>query len=196
VSAGGNGQSGVAASDPGAAGSRGVRSTVLVLGVALAVAAVALVVVATRGPSRPATLQERVRVVAEELRCPECQNLSVADSPSGIAREMRVEIARRLRLGQTPSQIDDFFVGRYGRWILLTPDAGGIGLFAWLAPALAIAAGGGLAFTVVRRRRRSASPVDDEAAVADTGESSEEPRLTGEERDRIQREIAQLEEVP
>jgi cytochrome c-type biogenesis protein CcmH len=195
VSAGGNGRGGVVGPEYGPSGPRSVRRTALVLGAALAVAAVALVVVATRGPSRPATLQERVRVVAEELRCPECQNLSVADSPSGIAREMRVEIARRLRLGQTPSQIDDFFMGRYGRWILLTPDAGGIGLIAWLAPALAIAAGGGLAFTVVRRRR-SASPVDDEAAVADTGESSEEPRLTGEERDRIQREIAQLEEVP
>ncbi|MFL5799190.1 MAG: cytochrome c-type biogenesis protein CcmH [Actinomycetota bacterium] len=192
--AGGNGQGGVGA--PQATGQRSVRRTALVLAAAVAVAAVALAVVATRGPSRPPTLQERVRVVAEDLRCPECQNLSVADSPSGLAREMRVEIARRLRLGQTASQIESFFVSRYGRWILLTPDAGGIGLFAWLAPALAVAAGGALAFTVVRRRRRATSPVDDETAVADPAESSDEPRLTGEERDRIQREIAQLEEVP
>ncbi len=193
MSAGGNGRGDVAS---GVNGPRGVRRTALALGAAVVVAAVALVIVATRGPARPATLQERVRVIAEELRCPECQNLAVADSPSGLAREMRGEIARRLRLGQTATQIDDFFVARYGRWILLTPDAGGIGLFAWLAPALAIAAGGGLAFTVVRRRRRTASPVDDHAVVADRGESSDEPRLTGEERDRIQREIAELEEVP
>jgi cytochrome c-type biogenesis protein CcmH/NrfF len=204
-----------------AGGSRG-RGAAVALGAAVLVAAVALVVVAVRGPSRPPTVSERVRSVAEELRCPECQNLSVADSPSGIAQEMRQEIARRLRLGQTAGQIDDFFVARYGRWILLTPDAGGIGLLAWLAPALAVAVGGGLAWTVLRRRRRGGDPTGaaevrvgtepaselggDPADVAGgaAGELTEgplvetagPPRLTDEERDRVQREIAQLEEVP
>jgi cytochrome c-type biogenesis protein CcmH len=162
----------------------GRRGAWLALAGALVVAVTALVVVTSRGPSAPPTFQERVNSIAAELRCPVCQNLSVADSPSELARQMRAEIGRRLRLGQSKEQIDGFFIAKYGRWILLTPDAGGIGLFVWLAPALAIAAGAGLAWTlVVRRRGRSpAAPAEGQ------------PRLTDAERARVQREVDALTE--
>jgi cytochrome c-type biogenesis protein CcmH len=162
----------------------GRRGAWLALGGALVVAVAALVVVASRGPSVPPTFEQRIQSIAAELRCPVCQNLSVADSPSELARQMRAEIGRRLRLGQSEEQIDGFFIAKYGRWILLTPDAGGIGLFAWLAPALAVAAGAGLAWMlVVRRRGRSvADPTDDG------------PRLTDAERARVQHEVDALTE--
>jgi cytochrome c-type biogenesis protein CcmH len=191
VSASGNGRAGA----PGSGAGR--RGTAIAIGAALVVAVAALVVVAVRGPSRPPTFQERVHAIAENLRCPVCQNLSVGDSPSELAQQMRGEIGRRLRAGQTRAQIDAFFTGKYGRWILLTPDAGGIGLVAWLAPALAIAVGGTVAWTVVRRRRRGRLPGDMGPGPDDQGtRDSAEPRLTDAERDRIQREIAELEEVP
>jgi cytochrome c-type biogenesis protein CcmH len=139
-----------AAPAPGAAPR---RRTVLALAVAAAVVIVALVVVAVRGPGGPPTFQERVHQVAKGLRCPVCQNLSVADSPSELARQMRTEIALRLRNGESEAQIDAFFTAKYGRWILLTPSAGGVGLFVWLAPALAVAVGVGVAWSVLRRRR-------------------------------------------
>jgi len=124
------------------------------IGLALVIAVIALVVVAARGSGATPTLQERVRAVAVGLRCPECQNLSVADSPSGLAREMRHEIGRRLRAGQSPDRVRSYFVSRYGRWILLSPSAGGLGVVAWGAPALAVAVGAALAIAVLRRRRR------------------------------------------
>jgi cytochrome c-type biogenesis protein CcmH len=179
-----------AASEP----SRRGRGPVVALVVAVVVAVAALVVVAARGSAGPPTLQERVHEVAEGLRCPVCQNLSVADSPSDLAQQMRDDIALRLRHGQTERQIDAFFTAKYGRWILLSPAAGGIGLFAWFAPVLAVAAGAGLAWTIVRRKRRVAAAGISEVESVDVDSSPDdgEPRLTEAERLEIQREVDQL----
>src|SRR5207244_2321694 len=78
-------------------------------------------VVAGRGPAPSATMSERVRAIASTLRCPVCQDLSVADSPSGLATSIRAQIAQKLRAGETPSQIRQGYVGAYGQWILLSP---------------------------------------------------------------------------
>ena len=171
----------VAALDPPA--TRGRRRAWFALGAAAVVVVAALVVVAVRGPAGPPTFQERVHDIASGLRCPVCQNLSVADSPSGIAQQMRSDIGLRLKQGQSEAQIDAFFVAKYGHWILLTPSAGGIGLIVWLAPALAIAGGAWLGWTLVRKRRlapATAAPTDDE------------PHLTRAQREEIQREVDAL----
>jgi cytochrome c-type biogenesis protein CcmH len=169
---------------------------------ALVLALVALVVVAARGPGHPPTVTERINAIAANLRCPVCQNLSVADSPSELARDMRAEIGRRLQAGQTKEQIDAYFVAKFGRWILLTPDTGGIGLFAWLTPVLAAVVGGLVAWAVVLRRRRSpalaSGPAEADSVVGpddgDQAGSAAEPRLTEAERAEIQREVDALEE--
>src|SRR3989337_3842696 len=79
-------------------------------------------------------LDEQMRAIASGLRCPVCQNLSVADSTSELARDMRALIVDQLRAGKTPEEIRAYFVSKYGPWILLAPPARGIGFFA-LGPA-------------------------------------------------------------
>lgn len=124
------------------------RSAVVVAVVAIVAA---LLFVAFRGASGPATMDERVRSVAAGLRCPVCQNLSVADSPSPLAEEMRARIERELRAGRTPEEIRREFVNAYGEWILLAPPKRGIDLLAWVVPLLAvIALAAGAAFAVKR----------------------------------------------
>ena len=157
------------------------------VGAAAVVVVTALVIVAVRGPAGPPTFSERIHDIASGLRCPVCQNLSVADSPSGIAQQMRADIALRLRQGQTESQIDAFFVAKYGHWILLTPSAGGLGLFVWLAPGLAIAGGAWLGWTLVRKRRL--------AVAGGAPTAGDEPKLTRAEREAVQHDVDALDPV-
>ncbi len=95
--------------------------------------------------------EEEVLDVAAQLRCPVCQNLSVADSPSEMAKEMRGLIRERLERGETREEVMAYFVGKYGEWILLSPRATGFNLLIWILPFAAILAGLVGVILVVRR---------------------------------------------
>ena len=140
---------------------------------------IALVLLAVLAASASATHvpEESVHDVASQLRCVVCQNLSVADSPSEMAGQMRAIVRERLEAGETPEQIREYFVSRYGEWILLAPRRSGFNLLVWGFPLAAV----GVGFVVValllrrwtRRRRAAASP----------------PAVDPAMRERIQREL-------
>ncbi|MBI4514025.1 MAG: cytochrome c-type biogenesis protein CcmH [Gemmatimonadetes bacterium] len=96
-------------------------------------------------------LEAQVKAIASTLRCPVCQNLSIEDSPSELAREMRDLIRERLLAGDTPEQVRAYFVSRYGEWVLLKPPARGFNLTVWIVPVAAVLAGIGIVVSVVRR---------------------------------------------
>ncbi len=96
---------------------------------------------AAPGPAAPPAEEEAVREIAAQLRCPVCQNLSVGDSPSGLANEMRGVIREKLRAGESRQQIEAYFVSKYGEWILLAPMKKGFNLLAWVLPFVGIVAG-------------------------------------------------------
>lgn len=138
-------------------------------GVALAaVVVVALVIGGADRDKGPRTPAARAQSVAEDLRCPVCQGLSVADSHSPTAEAMREDIARRVEAGDSAEAIKAYYVSRYGEWVLLRPEASGVGGLVWILPvaALLLAAGGlGLAFRRWRRQPAMAATDEDRALV-------------------------------
>lgn len=88
--------------------------------------------------------------VASRLRCPVCRSQSVLESSATLAEQMQREIRRRLAAGQSPEEVEAYFVSRYGEWILLQPEPQGLNLLVYLLPAAALLAGGLLIWNRLR----------------------------------------------
>lgn len=104
-------------------------------------------------PARPLS-DETAYHIASELRCVVCQNLSVADSPSEMAAQMRAIVRERLAAGDSPEQVREYFVQRYGEWILLAPRRRGFNLLVWGFPIAAVALGLVVVALLLRRWTR------------------------------------------
>jgi cytochrome c-type biogenesis protein CcmH len=104
--------------------------------VALVALAVTLLVAVTR-PAPAVDRATQARQLAAELRCPDCQSLSVAESRTASADTIRREIDEMLAAGRTPDQVRGYFVARYGQWILLQPRDP----LVWLLPIAALLIG-------------------------------------------------------
>jgi len=126
--------------------------------------ALVLVLGATVGVSAAPPTEAQVDAVARELRCVVCQNLSVADSLSEMARQMREVIRERLAAGESPEQVKAYFASRYGEWVLLSPPVRGFPLLAWALP-LGVLAGGIVGALLVLRRWSRRGGMTDEAEV-------------------------------
>ena len=126
----------------------------IALGAVLALAALLLVYALRPGPD-PTALQ-RADALATELRCPDCQGLSVADSPTSSAREIRRRIDELVAEGASDQAVRDHFVARYGEWILLAPSSP----LPWVIPIAVVLAGaaGMAAWLAARRRTDVAAP--------------------------------------
>jgi cytochrome c-type biogenesis protein CcmH len=110
-----------------------------------------------------------------------CQSLSVADSPSETAHQMKAIIRERLAAGENPEQVKAYFVEKYGTWILLSPPRRGFDLLVWVVPFAGLA--GGLVLVLILVRRWSRGP----AAAAGP------PPISADMRARIRREMAERE---
>ena len=110
--------------------------------------------------SRPlsgAELDARTNEVGGLLRCPVCQGLSVADSPSSMARNMKAEVREKLAAGYDQEQILAYFERSYGEFVRLEPPMRGVNWLVWFGPVAVLVAGGGVVAWAVKRSSRGAA---------------------------------------
>ncbi|GCF08321.1 cytochrome c-type biogenesis protein [Dictyobacter arantiisoli] len=102
------------------------------------------------------TLDQHVRSIASQLRCPVCQGESVADAPPLIAQQMRAYIRQEIQAGASDQQIIQYLSSRYGSNIVWVPQWQGFTLLAWIVPMLLLLAGLIFLTLVVRDWQNSA----------------------------------------
>lgn len=112
-------------------------------------------------------LQARYKALTHELRCMQCVNNTIADSPVGLAADLRRQVAEQLVAGKTDAQIRAYMVERYGDVILFEPPVNSSTLWVWLTPLVALA--GGLIVAVVIVRRRTKLVATDDSDIVDDG---------------------------
>jgi cytochrome c-type biogenesis protein CcmH len=99
-------------------------------------------------------LQQRYEALTHEFRCMQCQNNTIADSPVGLASDLRRDVKELLIAGKSDDEIRAYMVQRYGNVILFTPPFKGSAIWVWLTPLVALAGGIVVAVVIVRRRRK------------------------------------------
>ena len=159
----------------------------LIAAVAVALAALSGTVLGDRGD--PASTAQQAHDIASSLHCPVCKDLSAADSPAPLARQMREQIRQQLADGATPEQIRQGFVAAYGPTVLMSPPNHGWGRAAHLAPLALLTVAALVGGATVRRGLRSRAST----GIADADTAIDRPgALPPEARLRVERALAQL----
>jgi cytochrome c-type biogenesis protein CcmH len=95
----------------------------------------------------------RAHDLETQLKCPECQGLSVADSQAPTSRAIRADIERRIAGGESDETIRQAYIDKYGESILLAPQDSGISLIVWVLPVVVLVLGAtGIVYALRRNR--------------------------------------------
>lgn len=121
---------------------------------ALAVLPAAMALAQATPPSGVVEQDATVDRLGHELRCPVCQGMPIAESPSDMAQAMMQRVRELRTEGKSPEEIKQYFVQRYGQWVLLEPEAEGFNLLVWVLPPIALALGIGAIALYARKTRK------------------------------------------
>ena len=94
------------------------------------------------------------RRLMETLRCLVCQGQSIADSDAEMAGDMRALVRQRIVAGETPGEVRQWLIQRYGDYVTYDPPLTAMTAPLWLAPLILLGLGGILAARSFKRRRR------------------------------------------
>lgn len=98
-------------------------------------------------------LEERAMAIAAQLRCPVCQNQTIAESDADLAKDLRNQIREQLRQGKSETDVVGYMTARYGDFILWRPPFKSTTLLLWLGPPLLVLLGLiGLFYRLARER--------------------------------------------
>ena len=104
-------------------------------------------------PSDDPVIEQRLTKLSQELRCLQCQNQTLADSPAGLAADLRREIREQMKAGKSDQEIIAFLTQRYGDFILYRPRVTYTTYLLWFGPFILLLAGLYVLFRYIKQRR-------------------------------------------
>ena len=110
----------------------------------------------------------RFQHLTAELRCPMCQNETLADSNAPIARDLRHQVFALMQQGKSDSEIKQYLVDRYSDYVLYDPPVNAATWLLWFGPLLILLIGTVVVVVTIRKRARATSSVA--AANVDHGD--------------------------
>ena len=96
-------------------------------------------------------VEQRLIVIAEELRCLVCQNESLAGSRADLAQDLRREVRTLIKSGKSDAEIKEFLVSRYGDFVLYRPPVKPTTWLLWFGPLLLLIGAIWLLIGIIRR---------------------------------------------
>ena len=123
-------------------------------------------------PDRPlpdAAQEARAQALFDGIRCVVCQHEAIADSPAGIAADMRGLVREQIAAGRSDVEIKQDLVRRYGDFVLFKPPVRLGTWLLWFGPLALMLMVAAALFLTSRRRRPEAVALsaDEEARLAD-----------------------------
>ncbi|MEK9713223.1 MAG: cytochrome c-type biogenesis protein [Thalassolituus sp.] len=98
----------------------------------------------------------RFEQLAEDLRCPKCQNQNLADSNAPVAADLRDKVYELMQEGKNDQEVVDYLVARYGDFVRYKPPFRLDTLLLWGSPVLMLIFG--IILVIGLRRQAGASP--------------------------------------
>ena len=125
-----------------------------------------------------AVVEQRLHKLSQELRCLQCRNQTLADSPAGLAEDLRREIRVQIRAGKSDKEIIAFLTQRYGDFILYRPRVSATTYLLWFGPFVLLLGGLFLLFRYIKHRRDS---IAEQPLTAEDRRRAEELLASGKE---------------
>lgn len=127
------------------------------------------------GSLSESAINELAADVATKLRCPVCQGVSIADSPSGMATKMRAQVRDLVTKGYSEEQVMMYFERSYGEFVRLEPPLRGLNVMLWILPGIVLL--GGALFVFRKANAPVPSPAAPEAPQAAPAPKDVDPEL-------------------
>ena len=112
-------------------------------------------------------LQKRYLGLTHELRCMQCQNEAIADSPVSLAADLRRQVAEMLNAGKSDDDVRNYMVARYGNFILFRPPVSAKTIWVWATPGILLLIGAAVAVRITKQRAalvaQDNEPVEEDA---------------------------------
>ena len=99
-------------------------------------------------------LNNRIREISQNVRCLVCQNQSIDESNSELAKDLKILIKEKLILGDSDEEIYGFLKERYGDYILLKPPLNLNTVILWFLPFIVLMFGSILIFKIIKSNKR------------------------------------------